>query len=93
MATWMQTVGTTLFAAKLSSTVRLRMIAHERRGTHGLLYPAAVWNDASNRQRPRQPGTSASTEWDPRLYRNSPSGRSMKVPGPLLARREINLAV
>jgi len=43
---WMQTVGTTLFTSELSSTLRLRMVARERRGTHGLLYPAAVWNDA-----------------------------------------------
>ena len=92
MATWMQTVGTTLFAAKLSSTVRLRMIAHERRGTHGLLYPAAVWNDASNRQRPRQPGTSASTEWD-RASQELSFQEKDEGAWPLLARREINLAV
>ena len=92
MATWMQTVGTTLFAAKLSSTVRLRMIAHERRGTHGLLYPAAV----GRRIKPAK----APAAWDQRLYRMGPAPlrefsfrEKHEGAWPLLARREINLAV
>ena len=43
----MQTVGTTLLTIKLRSTVRLWMTAHDRRSRHGLLYPAAVWDDGA----------------------------------------------
>jgi hypothetical protein len=35
----------TLLAVKPCSTVRVRVPAHDRRSTHGLLYPAAVWGD------------------------------------------------
>jgi hypothetical protein len=44
---WMQTVGTTLFAGELRSTVRVRTTARHSRSTHGLLDPAAVWDDGA----------------------------------------------
>jgi hypothetical protein len=42
---WVQTAGTTPFAGELRSTVRVQMTARRSRRTHGLLYPAAVWDD------------------------------------------------
>lgn len=38
-------VGTTLFTGELRSTVHVRMTARHSRSTHGLLDPAAVWDD------------------------------------------------
>jgi hypothetical protein len=43
---WMQTIGATLVATKRRSLVRVLMTAHSGRSAHGLLYIAAVWNDA-----------------------------------------------
>ena len=43
---WMQTSGTALLAVELCSLVHVWMAAQDSRSVHGLLYLAAVRNDA-----------------------------------------------
>ncbi len=46
LALWMQTTGACLLAVNGCSLARVRMSAQDSRSAHGLLYLAAVRNDA-----------------------------------------------